>query len=100
MHLEFLDEGINSHDPNKIIANRELNEVMLRFCSLLCVLLDKKLTQSGIFMLLVENKDIRELYKSTCEIDNDREALKLFLAHNNLLGNSKVIKKYAKSIVR
>jgi len=76
------------------ITQEEFNDNFLRYCSLICILNNKKLNLANIFILTLKNKYLRNVYKGLCDITNDYEALRLFLEYDISLHKSKYIKKY------
>ena len=81
-------------DPSANICAREFKKHFLLFCSLICILHNKKLNLANIFLLVLKDKQIKQLYMDTCELDREYEALKLFLEYDSALHKSKYIKKY------
>lgn len=87
----------SSADPTRRIMNREFKTLFLCFCSLICILNNKKLNLANIFLLILKDESVLKLYKQICEIDTDFEAMKCFLEHDSALHKSKYIKKYLNS---
>jgi hypothetical protein len=81
-------------DPSAAICDREYKAHFLTFCSLICILHNKKLNLANIFLLVLKDPAIKELYMNICELDHEYEALKLFLEYDTALHKSKYIKKY------
>ena len=81
-------------NPSSRICEEEYKEGFLSFCSLMCLIHNKKLNLANIFLLLLKHDDIMNLYKDICFIENDYEALKQFLEYDSTLHKSKYIKKY------
>ena len=85
-------------DPSSRLKEQEHRQYFLCFCSLMCIMHNKKLNLANIFLLLLKNKKIMRLYMSICEFDNTYSALKSFLEYDGTLYKSKYIKKYLNSI--
>ena len=85
-------------DPSSRLKEEEFRQDFLCFCSLMCIIHNKKLNLANIFLLLLKNKTIMNLYMNMCEFDNEYMALKTFLEYDNTLHKSKYIKKYLNSI--
>ena len=76
------------------ISTVETTDNMLRYCSLVCIIHNKKLNLANIFILTLKNRFLREVYKELCDLDNDYAALQHFLEYDLTLHKSKYIKKY------
>ena len=85
-------------DPSSRLKEEEFREGFLCFCSLMCIIHNKKLNLANIFLLLLKNEKIMRLYMSICEFDNEYSALKTFLEYDSTLHKSKYIKKYLNSL--
>ncbi len=85
-------------DPSANVCEREFKILFLRFCTLVCILHNKKLNLANIFLLVLKNKKIKELYMTVCEFDCEYEAYRCFLEYDNALHKSKYIKKYLNTI--
>jgi len=81
-------------DPSQRIVQYEFKERFLCFCSLICILYNKKHNLANIFLLLLKEKKIMELYMLVCDFDTEYAALKNFLEYDSTLHKSKYIKKY------
>ena len=90
--MNFLQTGSQSR-----IYEEEFVDNFLRYCSLVCIINNKKLNLANIFILTLKNHYLRNVYKEICDVDIDYEALKLFLEYDNTLHKSKYIKKYLNS---
>jgi len=85
-------------DPSSRLKEEEFRQDFLCFCSLMCIIHNKKLNLANIFLLLLKNKKIMNLYMNMCEFESEYTALKTFLEYDNTLHKSKYIKKYLNSI--
>ena len=85
-------------DPTVRIVEEEFRQQFLTFCSLMCIVHNKKLNLANIFLLLLKNKRILSLCMSMCEFDSSYGAMKSFLEYDSTLHKSKYIKKYLNSI--
>ena len=83
--------------PISKIYDEEYRSLFLTFCSLICILYNKKLNLANIFLLTLKEPKVLDLYKTVCELDTDFEALKCFLEYDSSLHKSKYIKKYLNS---
>jgi hypothetical protein len=80
--------------PNSRICDRESKSLFISFCTLVCILYNKKLNLANIFLLLLKEKKVKNLYNNMCEFDSDFEGMKYFLDYDGSLHKSKYIKKY------
>jgi len=87
----------SSVDPSEKICGDEFRQLFLNFCTLMCLLHNKKLNLANIFLLLLKDSRIKRLYMRMCDFDTDFEALKSFLETDSTLHKSKYIKKYLNS---
>ena len=86
-----------STNPSIHLCDEELKDLFLNFCSFLCIIHNKKLNLPNIFLLLLKEDKINQLYKDMCDFDTDYEAFKSFLDYDSSLHKSKYIKKYLNS---
>lgn len=90
-----MNEMISSYGSGSSrITQEEYTDNFLRYCTLVCVLNNKKLNLANIFILTLKNKYLRSIYKELCDITNDYEGLKKFLEYDITLHKSKYIKKF------
>ena len=94
---ESLAQQIKAQNPLELISEKETNIIMLKFCSYVSMLHNKRLSSVGIFSLILENPSIRNIYRQLCEVETDREALALFVEFHPNVCKSKVIN--SKSII-
>ena len=92
--MRIFEPGEIKSDPSSRICEYEYKESFLCFCSLICIIHNKKLNLANIFLLLLKDDEIMILYKRLCDFDNDYGALRCFLAYDSTLHKSKYIKKY------
>ena len=81
-------------DPSRHIYDYEFNHLFLSFCSLVTLLHTKKLNLANVFLLLLQNRDLLDLYKEYCDFKSDFAAIKSFLSFDSSLHKSKYIMKY------
>lgn len=81
-------------DPVKIAYSNEYSPLFLKFCSLVCIIKNKKMNMANIFLCVLKEQELRDVFKSLCEIDSDYEALKCFLDYDPTLHRSKYIRNY------
>lgn len=88
---------MKGYDPSEQLNDFEQNHLFLSFCSLITLLHTKKLNLANVFILLLKNKEIRDLFKMHCELKNDFVAVKFFLQFDSGLYKSKYIMKFLNS---
>jgi hypothetical protein len=81
-------------DPVKPVYDKEINEIIIGFCSYVCICFNKKLNLPNIFILLLKDERYLNCFKTLSDIDNNFEALKYFLEVDPALHKSKYIKKF------
>jgi hypothetical protein len=96
-HDEELYRLYSGGNSKTRIYEREFIDNFLRYCTLVCVLNNKKLNLANIFILTLKSPHLRSVYKTLCDVDNDYDALKYFLEYDVSLHKSKYIKKYLNS---
>ena len=84
-------------DPSNNIVDLEQKNNFLKFCTLVCIIHNKKLNLANIFLLILQEKQIKKLYMNMCDFDTEMEALKSFFEYDSTLHKSKYIKKYLNS---
>jgi len=87
-------DTIKSNDPIEKVYHGEYRHQFLCFCTFCCMLKNKKLNLANIFLLLLQEPELRSIFKEMCEIDSDYTALKRFLEYDISLHKSKYIKNF------
>lgn len=82
---------------NVPLVNYEHDHLFLAFCSFVTLIHAKKLNLANVFLLVLQNKEIRNLFKTYCDITSDFAAVQAFLAFDPSLHKSKYIMKYLNS---
>lgn len=81
-------------DPTAAVVADEQKHTFLSFCSFVCIANNKKLNFANIFILILRDDSLRELYMKLCGFDSDFDAIKSFLDYDSSLHKSKYIKKF------
>lgn len=81
-------------NPIENINFIESDHLLLCFCSLLCIVNNKKFNLPNIFLLLLENKTYRGIFKSLTGIDSDYDVFLRFIQYDPNLSKSKYISKF------
>ena len=66
---------INQTNPYQRLRATEFLKSVLSFGSLFSMVLDKKINVSNLFILILENKEVRNLFVEVTETENDYESL-------------------------
>ena len=82
------------NNPLEYTYDRELEHVFLCFCSFICILQNKKMNLANIFLHVLRDSKIRNLYKHMIEVDSDYDAIAAFLKYDASLHKSKYVKRY------
>ena len=85
---------IKSSDPFEQLYDNEFTHMFLSFCTLMCLLHGKKMNLANIFILLMKDKKIMQLYKMLTDTESDYDALSSFLKYDPTLYKSKYIKNF------
>jgi len=72
---KVLDDFLSKSNPLKQICTKDYIHGVYMFGSFLSVLHNKRLNPSAIFVLILENKEIRDLFVDVTHSDNAKEAL-------------------------
>jgi len=94
--MNILD-NIKNLDPVHKICDKEYDDILIRFCSFISILHGKKFKYANVFLCILQDKSIRKLYKMMIGVEEDYEALQMFLEHEPSLHKSKHITKYLNS---
>ena len=81
-------------DPIRDIYDSEINEIIVNFCTYICISFNKKLNLPNIFILMLKDERYLNCFKTLADIDNNFEALRYFLDADPSLHKSKYIKKF------
>ena len=78
-------------------AEYEAEHLFLSFCSFVTLMYTKKMNLANVFLILLQNKALRDLFKIYCDADTDFAAVQMFLKFDPGLHKSKYIMKYLNS---
>lgn len=79
---------------DKTITEKEVEYYFLCFCSLMCILAEKKLNLPNVFITFLKNKNYRTLFKQMLNIESDQECIRIFINFDPNLYKSKYITKF------
>jgi hypothetical protein len=85
---------LSNTNPVDIAYESEFSHIFLTFCSFVCITKNKKLNLPNIFLWLMREPELREIFKMVCDVETDYDVLKCFLDHDPTLHRSKYIRNY------
>lgn len=91
LHIESM---ISSTNPADQTYEREYSEMFLRFCSYVCIVKNKKMNLPNIFLWLLKEEQLRDVFKALCDVETDYDVLKCFLSYDPNLYRSKYIRNF------
>lgn len=80
--------------PSQNIIDTESNHILLCFCTLCMLLKGKKLSLQNVFVLVLQDLELRNLLRELIGVDSNYEVVKLFLDYDPNISSSKYITKY------
>lgn len=92
--MSVITQTIKSNDPIENTYHQEYRHSFLSFCTLVCMIKNKKLNLANIFLIMLQEPKIRTIFKNMSDIDNDYDALKKFLEYDITLHKSKYIRNF------
>lgn len=80
--------------PSQSIIDKESEHILLSFCSLCTLVKGKKLSFQNVFVLMLENEQLKNTLKKLLGVDSDYELFKIFLDYDPTITKSKYITKF------
>ena len=80
--------------PADELQDEEYYDLIINFCSFVCLLKNKKMNFPSIFVEVIKNPVILHLYIDYCGFDDSREAMREFMKIDESIVRSKFLKKY------
>ena len=90
---------INDTNPIHYMNQKEFDAALLKFGALLSILRNKRINQTMLLQVLLEDEDFRESFKLISEIDNEHTLIKNLVLRFPILCKSKIIKNKIKEIL-
>ena len=90
----FVKSSLSNTDPVEMAYDKEYEHLFLSFCSYVCIIKNKKLNLPNIFLFLLKEPPLREIFKMLCDVETDYDVLRCFLDHDSTLHRSKYIRNY------
>ena len=88
---------MKGYDPLEQLTEYKQTHLFLSFCTFVTLTNTKKLNLANVFIQLLKNKTLRELFKEYCDLKNDFTAIKFFLQFDSCLYKSKYVMKFLNS---
>lgn len=84
----------SSADPVKSIYQQDLEHAFYSFCSYTCIFRNKKMNIASIFIALLDDEHLQEVFMLLCDHQTKYDAVRSFLTIEPALQKSKYIKRY------
>ena len=81
-------------EDNVSLVTYEQEHLFLAFCSFVTLIHAKKLNLANVFLLVLQNKKLRDLFKIYCDASSDYAVVQAFLSFDPSLHKSKYVMKY------
>jgi len=91
-----LEQAVLSN-PLDVLIEDEIETELLKFSSFCSIIHNKKLNNVTVFSLIVKNKIYKKIYMRMIQVENEKEAIMLFLRYNSNLCRSKVVREVLQS---
>jgi hypothetical protein len=88
-----MNESFFEKSPLDELEYLEYHDMILNFCSYVCILKNKKMNFPSIFVTVIEDATLMQIYVDFCGFDDDREAVLEFLKFDESIVKSKFLKK-------
>tara|TARA_R110000824_G_scaffold34014_1_gene108644 strand:+ start:1329 stop:1625 length:297 start_codon:yes stop_codon:yes gene_type:complete len=83
-----------SPNPSKAVIKNESEHLLLCFCTFCSLLKGKKLSLQNIFILVLQEKKLRDILKELLTIETNFDVVKLFIDFEPSITKSKYITKF------
>jgi len=84
-------------NPLDSLIEEEIEAELIKFSSFCSIIHNKKLNNVAVFSLIVKNKIYKKAYMRMLQVDNEKEAILIFLKYNSNLCRSKVVREVLQS---
>ena len=82
----------NNSDPLKSIYQQDLEHAFYSFCSYVCITRNKKMNIASIFITLLNDNNLLDVFMTLCDHDSKYDAARAFLTIEPSLQKSKYLK--------
>jgi len=80
--------------PYESLQTDEYNHIFYSFCTYVSLCYDKKMNFATVFLKLLENKGLRDVFISLIDEDNEFNAIKKFIQTEPSISKSKYVTKF------
>ena len=80
-----------STDPIRHMYQQDLEHAFYSFCSLVCMLKNKKMNIASVFIEILENEGLQKVFMEICDHQTKYDAVRAFLTIEPALQKSKYI---------
>ena len=87
--IKYIEES-----PMCQVQKEEFYDLVLNFCTYVCMVRNKKMNFPSIFVEIIKSQDMIDLYCDFCGFSDEREALRAFMEIDDTIVRSKFLKKY------
>lgn len=94
MMTTHINNMLSHTNPVDVAYNKEYTHLFQSFCAYVCIVKNKKMNLPNIFLCLLREESLRDLFKLLCDVETDYDVLKCFLDHEPTLHRSKYIRNY------
>jgi len=83
-------------NPYTVLDRKDIVHKFLSLCSFVSMCENKKINLANVFLLVLNKKKYRDLFKDTLLLESNYGLVKIFIEHDPLLYKSKYITKFLK----
>lgn len=80
--------------PSEKLQQDEFLHMFYSFCTYVSLLYDKKMNFATVFIKMIENKNLRDIFKSVANEDTDFKLIQLFIQTEPSICKSKYVTKF------
>lgn len=73
---------------------KQKEHIFHSFCSFVSILNNKKMNYASVLLTYIQDKKIRDLFKTLQNVDSDMAAIRIFLENDQTLHKSKYVMKF------
>mgnify|MGYP003119204452 CR=1 FL=1 len=85
---------MKSNSPYEDIQTKEFEKSFYSFCTFVALLHDKKMNFATVFLKILENKALRDIFISIIEEENDFTAIRKYIQTEPSVTKSKYVTKF------
>jgi hypothetical protein len=89
-----MNEDISIENPVGSLYQQDLQVKFYSFCSYVCLYKNRKLNIANIFLMLLEEEKLQDLFMNICDHSTKYDAVRSFLTIEPSLQKSKYLKRY------